>query len=238
MSVRRIKQNVLKLLEKSDFEEAKQQLSKLPLKDVVNALFSAICRGEESIHWNGVRCMGYFVARLADEDMEEARIIMRRMLWSLNDESGGIGWGAPEAIAESMVCHEKLAHEYIHMLISYMRGDGEELFQDGNYIEHETLQRGLMWGISRLAAFKPTMLLERGVVDDLIPYLDSGDPVVRGLAVVSLASLKSAGNVGKIKSLADDVSQLDFFQGNRMRTATVSQLVNEALEGSRIEVKQ
>eukprot|EP00362_Geleiidae_sp_MMETSP1317_P000447 CAMPEP_0201284794 /NCGR_PEP_ID=MMETSP1317-20130820/84991_1 /ASSEMBLY_ACC=CAM_ASM_000770 /TAXON_ID=187299 /ORGANISM="Undescribed Undescribed, Strain Undescribed" /LENGTH=71 /DNA_ID=CAMNT_0047606373 /DNA_START=1077 /DNA_END=1289 /DNA_ORIENTATION=- len=71
--------------------------------------------------------------------MEEARIVMRRMLWSMNDESGGIGWGVPEAMAEVMTCNKGLAEEYIHMLISYMREDGEELFQDGNFLEHESL---------------------------------------------------------------------------------------------------
>jgi hypothetical protein len=44
--------------------------------------------------------MGEVMAHLADKDMESARVIMRRLMWSLNDESGGIGWGAPEAMGE------------------------------------------------------------------------------------------------------------------------------------------
>ena len=60
--------------------------------------------------------MGASLARLADADMEAARIVMRRLLWSLNDESGGIGWGAPESMAEAMCRHQGLALEYAHML--------------------------------------------------------------------------------------------------------------------------
>jgi len=36
------------------------------------------------------------------------------------------------------------------MLVSYMREDGPEAFQDGNFIELPMLQRGLLWGIGRL----------------------------------------------------------------------------------------
>ena len=38
--------------------------------------------------------MGLLAADLAGQDMEEARELMRRLMWSLNDESGSSGWGA------------------------------------------------------------------------------------------------------------------------------------------------
>ena len=71
--------------------------------------------------------MGAVVEKLAWEDMEGARVIMRRLMWSLNEESGGIGWGAPEAMAEIMARHLELAREYSHMLISYMDYEGNFL---------------------------------------------------------------------------------------------------------------
>jgi len=57
--------------------------------------------------------------------MESARVIMRRLMWSLNDESGGIGWGAPEAMGEIMARHEQLTKEYSAILGSYIREDGK-----------------------------------------------------------------------------------------------------------------
>ena len=57
------------------------------------------------------------------------------------------------------------------MLISYMREDGEELCQDGNYLEHPLLQRGLLWGVARLSRCRPHVLLERGAGPDILPYL-------------------------------------------------------------------
>jgi hypothetical protein len=170
------------------------------------------------------------VARLADEDMEEARVVMRRLLWSLNDESGGIGWGAPEALAEIMVRHRGLAEEYLHMLVSYLRPDGAEPFQDGNYLEHEGLQRGLLWGIGRVAAVRPNMLQEKGVADDLLLYLSSADPGVRGLAALALGHLQAAEHRRLLERLRDDPAQVRYYDNDRLRTLSVGELADRAIE--------
>jgi len=228
MGGRHLKNKILGLMENSSFERIQAELDGLPVRDVIHALFSAICRSNDTVHWNGVRCMGLSVAQLADENMEDARIIMRRLLWSLNDESGGIGWGAPESLAEIMFRHEGLAGEYIHMLVSYMREDGNELFQDGNYLEHETLQRGLLWGVGRLAEKRPQMLVELGAPSDLLPYLKSADANVRGLAVRALGLLRAEGSLEAISALLDDTGKVSFFDGERMRMATLGEVALEA----------
>lgn len=229
MSGRKIKSTVMQLLAGQNLEVIQYQLTAMDVKDVLHALFSGICRSEENLHWNAVACMGPAVARLAKHDMEEARIVMRRLLWSLNDESGGIGWGAPEAMAEIMACHKGLAEEYVHMLISYMREDGEELFQDGNYLEHEVLQRGLLWGVARLAATRPQMLLQRNVVNDLLPYLQSSDALVRGMAAKSLGLLGSGDVVDQLQSLQGDNEVVRFFESGAVCSVTVSELASQAV---------
>ena len=230
MSGRKVKATVLRLLAGSDLDSIHSRLSAMNVREVLHALFSGICRSEENVHWNAVACMGPTVARLAEQDMEEARVIMRRLLWSLNDESGGIGWGAPEAMAEIMACHQSLAEEYIHMLVSYMREDGEELFQDGNYLEHEVLQRGLLWGVARLAAVRPDMLLQRGVINDLLPYLQSPDPGVRGLAARSLGLLKAEDAVDQLQSLREDNELVRFFDAGSVHSVSVADLSSQALD--------
>ncbi len=167
-------------------------LASYPAQEAINALFPALCRTEARLRWRAVSCMGRSVARLAGEDMEAARVVMRRFLWSLNDESGGIGWGAPESMAEAMCLHQGLAQEYVHMLVSYMREDGEELHQDGNYLEHPLLQRGLLWGIARLSACRPQLLHQRHAAADILPYLRAEDAEIRALACLALGRLRHA----------------------------------------------
>ena len=65
----------------------------LPARQVVNPLFSFLYNTDELLKWKAVTALGAVVSNLASHDMESARIVMRRLIWNLNDESGGIGWG-------------------------------------------------------------------------------------------------------------------------------------------------
>ncbi len=46
---------------------------------------------------------------------------MHRLMWSLNDESGSIGWGVPEAVAEIMANHDGAAEKYAYILVCLRR---------------------------------------------------------------------------------------------------------------------
>ncbi|MEA2114076.1 MAG: HEAT repeat domain-containing protein [Thermodesulfobacteriota bacterium] len=230
MSTRKIKKQVLALLAEPDLDLIHKELGQWAAKDVVNALFSGICRCEESVHWHAVSAMGIMVARLANEDMEEGRIIMRRMLWILNDESGGIGWGAPESMAEIMSLHDGLAREYVHMLISYMREDGDEIWQDGNYLEHEMLQQGLLWGAGRLALSRRQLVLEKGMLQDLPSYLDAADGTVRGLAARAMGLLGTAACLDRLQELRTDDFPVRLYEDGRLTTVTVGDLAGQALQ--------
>ena len=43
------------------------------------------------ISWRAVEAMGLAAGRISDEDPEYVRVHLRRLMWLLNDESGGIG---------------------------------------------------------------------------------------------------------------------------------------------------
>jgi HEAT repeat protein len=229
MSSRKIKQEVLALLASTDLDRICREVQIFAEKDLVNPLFSALSRPEEIVRWHAISVFGQVVPRLADQDLEAARIVMRRFLWSLNDESGGIGWGAPEAMAEIMLHHERLADEYLHMLISYLRPDGPLEHQDGNFLELPSLQCGLLWGIGRLAEQRAATLTSRGVVADLLPYLQSADGSVRGLAVWSLGHLRAVAFRDALLQLAADNSQVRLYQQGQIQLFSVAELVKNAL---------
>ena len=230
MSSRSIKNEVLALLKGQDLAAIIEALERYAPKDTVNVLFSAICREDPHIRWFAVSCMGEAVARLAAQEMEEARIVMRRMMWSLNDESGGIGWGVPESMAEAMCRHAGLAEEYVHMLISYMREDGEEICQDGNYIEHPLLQRGLLWGVARMSSCRPRLLVARGAGADIPPYLQAEDGETRGLAVLAAGHLHLNATEGALRGLIQDTTPLTLYWEGAFQSTTVGELALSALE--------
>ncbi len=150
MGMRKLKLKVYDLLNMQDEEKAMAEILAIQGSRVVNPLFSFIQHTSEYIKWRAVRAIGKVVANMAVHNMESARIIMRRLMWSLNDESGGIGWGAPEAMGEIMAQNERLALEYHHMLLSYVD-------EKGNFLEYEPLRKGAVWAIKRLTAARPDM---------------------------------------------------------------------------------
>ncbi len=143
--------------------------------------------------------MGRVVKELADKDMESARIVMRRLLWNLNEESGGIGWGAAEAMAEIMAAHDGLASEYAPMFLSYFN-------PQGNFLEYELLQRGLLWGLVRLARTKPQLVA--GVAPYLDNFLNSSDATVRGLAAWAAGLVAAHDTSSRLSELLNDYSEL------------------------------
>jgi hypothetical protein len=217
---RSLKKKLFDLLNQGDLEKALVEIGRLPPRQIINPLLSFIQSGNERVKWGAVKAMGVVVNQLADRDLEAARVIMRRLMWSLNDESGGIGWGSPEAMGEILAAHSGLAQEYSLILLSYAR-------VDGNYLEHEGLQRGLLWGIGRLSEKRPELI--RGAAGILLPYLESRDEVIRGQAarIMGLLQVKEARPL--LRELKGDDSSLVIMVGNELTSVRVKDLAEEAL---------
>jgi hypothetical protein len=220
-SGRALKKKVLALLSSDHPEEGLKEISGLPPRQVINPLFSFLLHTSPSIRWAAVSAFGAVVSRLARVDMESARIIMRRLMWQLNDESGGIGWGCPEALGEIMACHEGLAREFARVLVSYID-------EQGNFLEYEPLQQGALWGVMRLARSRPERVKE--AESHLKAFLSAPDTVPRALALLALGPLGAKGALGAIASLAEDHREVEIYLDGRFRTFRVSDLAGEAVK--------
>jgi len=147
-------------------------------------------------------------------------VIMRRLMWSLNDESGGIGWGAPEAMAEAIARNRGMAEEFSSIFVSY-------LDPDGNFLEYPPLQRGLLWGIARIAAVRPESMAP--AVAYLRPYLESADADTRGLAS-SVAGLLGAEALRPLlESLVRDEAEVRVYGEDHITRHSVGELAQKAL---------
>ena len=211
---------MLQLLLAEDFAKGLAEIRRLPARKAVGPLFSYLCSLDESVKWRSVTAMGTILADLAASDLESARVVMRRFIWNLNDESGGIGWGCPESMAEAMARHEKLAAEYGCILLSYIQ-------PDGNYLEHEGLQRGVLWGVGRLAHRRPQCM--QTAAGCLFPYMRSPDPYLRGLAVWAVGPMLNAETVRYLQRLAGDPAELMLYRNEELTQYSVGHLAREAL---------
>ena len=218
---RQLKREIKKLLLQKDFQRGLAEVAALPPRKAVNPLFSFLCSTDDTLKWRSVTAMGEVVDRLAQKDTESARVIMRRLMWHLNDESGGIGWGCPETMGEIMARNKNLADEFWCILISYAR-------PDGNFLEHETLQRGLLWGIGRLAHARPQLLKDSGAW--LLPFLQAADPNLRGLAAWTVGALRHQGAKTLLKKLATDTAIVNIYLDRQLMSCSVAELATSALK--------
>jgi len=220
ISGRQLKQQIRQLLQSENGDNRLDEIRRLPLKQAVSPLFSFLCSIDEQVKWRAVTALGMVVSDLAASDMESARVVMRRFIWNLNDESGGIGWGCPESMAEVMAQNERLAKEYGSILISYIQ-------PEGNYLEHEVLQRGVLWGVGRLAHARPQYT--RTIGGYLIAYMESGDQILRGLAAWAAGPAGGAETITRLKELADDQARLMLYRNRKFEYYSVGELAREAL---------
>jgi hypothetical protein len=187
----------------------------LPGRKVINPLLSFLFHPEEIIKWRAVTAIGVVMAHLAESDMESARNIMRRLIWSLNDESGGIGWGSAEAMGEIMARHERLAAEYGTILLSYLR-------PDCNPLENRLLERGVLWGVGRLAQSRPQML--EGCAVHVLPYLRSDDGVHRAMAAWCLGFMTQDLPKEVLQPLLEDRTEVSIFESGELHRCRVADL--------------
>jgi hypothetical protein len=219
---RKLKRKIFHLLEQKDFTNALEQIRNYPLKSSIGPLFSFFYNKDDQIRWRAITAMGTIVSQLADSDIESGRVVMRRLMWSLNDESGGIGWGSPEAMGEIMARNSRLADEYRNIFISY-------LCEEGNYVEYEMLQRGVLWGFGRLAHARPELLYSCSSL--LVPYLSSSDSNLNGFAAWAAGPLDLSPVRDYLEKLLDDHSVIKIFLNLELVDQKVSRLAHDSLEG-------
>jgi len=179
---RKTKHKVGKILLESHQRTAMGMLAQIPDAQLVGPLFSHFYHKDELIKFRSIAAMGALVSRMGQKNMEKARIVMRRIMWNLNDESGGIGWGSPEAMGEICCQSPELAQEFKSILFSY-------LDPKGNFLEHEALQRGVLWGIGTYLESSPIDLDEK-TREFLSGHLHSLDPVKIGYALRALINAR------------------------------------------------
>ena len=213
---------VLECLENADHEARFRDLYRChPGRRLFRPLLSFI-RRDDGIKWRAVGALGVLTSELAGTDRESAREVVRQLIWSTTEESGNIPWGVPEALGEILARHEGLAEEYSDMLLSLMR-------EEGNFLEHEPLQRGVLWGLGRLAQVRPELLGEKGAVEHLGKYLHSGDDAVRGLAVRAVGLLGAHRYRPVVVDHMNDPAEVEVYLDGEPAILKVSDLAREAL---------
>lgn len=248
---RSLKASLRTILESPDWQAQAPAIVATHGRQALGPLFSFLLLGGE-MKWRAAVVMGQVASVMASAHMEDARVLMRRFMWHMNEESGNIGWGIPEAMAECLAADRRLATEYHRILISYIR----DMDRDSNFCDHAALRRSCYWAVGRLAQAWPD--LASGAVEPLVEGLQDEDAICRGNAAWALGAycmaVKAAGEgyreggkhvveakataippelwtvaCERLRALQGDATEVEFFEEGAVRHATVGEVAAATL---------
>ena len=200
------KQKVIVLLQERQFNELAELVVKK--RGLLQYLQRLLYNRGELICWRAIEGFGWGADKLAEEDPEFVRDMLRRQMWSANDESGGIGWSAPEVMAEIIYHRPQMFEEFASIVISFL----DELM----------LRQGVLWAAGRMAQARPELVL--WAVPELSCLVDDPDPVVRGYTLRFLGIIEEKIDPAKLKVLAGDRSRVPVYENGELSETTVGRL--------------
>lgn len=188
---------------------------------VANGLIGLLTDSNETIKWRAVKALGKVTDRLFSEDPEKVRKVIRQLIWNLNDESGGIGWGMPEALGEILAEVPALQKEYLGLLTAYIS-------EDRCFLENVHLQTGVVWGLGRIKIIDEKNKAKG--LPFLLKALHHQNPLLRGMAVWTLGEIRASEAVPILKTLQKENGMIKIFIDNRIQEKPLRQWAEEALK--------
>ena len=128
-----------------------------PPLSLANALFACLTEGGTMAE-RAAFAMGGVMARVYADAPEDAKNIVRRFMWHMNEESGNIGWGIPEAFGETLAQVPPLADTFRRVLLHYIYDAPEE--KSTGFCDHAPLRISCYHAIARLLEARPDFVHE------------------------------------------------------------------------------
>ncbi len=225
-SYKQLKRQVSEILSSDRWESRWEELAAVNPQKLIAPLFSALYSSDPRIKWHAVSCFGRTTSELASYNMEKARIVMRRCIWNLNDESGGIGWGSPEVMAETMTHNRQLANEYHKILFSFIQDkEGAD-----NFLEYPPLRSGAYWGVARLSQVLPDFV--QAFSDVLTNSLkQEQNAYILGCTALSFNYINSEDNEtdALLRDLVQRSDEITLYWNRSFRSTSLSEISSLAL---------
>lgn len=171
------------------------------------------------IAWRAVEAMGVAADRVADQDPDLVLEQLRGLYWLVSEESGGICWHAPQAMAELVRQRPKRFSEYIPITVWLLTEMAEE--------DLAHFRPGILWAIGRLGSIAGDEI--DGLMPSIEACLDHADPQVRGMAVWCLEQVGRPEVLHGHADLFADGGRVALYENGDLSLTTVSDLVLRAV---------
>jgi hypothetical protein len=162
-----IKRTIQRALEQNDLDAVVSlvQQHRRALSQLVRIAYDK----ETLAGWRAIKAIGRVAKALVKTDEEFLRMTIRKLLWSLSDESGGIGWAAPEILGEIVSADPEKFSDIIPLIA--------EVYE----IEEQVFRPGVVYALMRIAETAPELVLNYQKI--IIRSLMDNDPLLRTFAI-------------------------------------------------------
>jgi len=148
---------------------------------VITFLSRRIASDQPQEKWRAVSALGAMVQNPQVVNSEKVTELLRRFFWALNDESGAVPHGVPEAIAEVLSVRPEQQEVFLPKLCALLTE--EELQQTG------AIERGAVWAMGRLGRVVGERAPDAVFALEILAR-EHEDPETRALAERALHSVK------------------------------------------------
>jgi hypothetical protein len=171
---------------------------------------------DESLRWPAIETAGQLMQLWWKSGRQEkVRSYIRTLFWSMNDESGGIGWSAPQTIAEAISLVPELIDPYGSMMIAYSIGE-------------PPLTKGCLWGIGQLGVkIAPYLNFFR---DEILAVFGSDDVEILGLAAWALGEAGFIHALPYLKKLFSRTERVRIYIEGNFREKTLGRWAEGAIK--------
>ncbi|MCL5024286.1 MAG: HEAT repeat domain-containing protein [Nitrospirae bacterium] len=184
-------------------------------KSVFRVLISSAYDKDDLLCWRAIEAMGRAAGAVATKDPVTVRNIVQRLIWSVSDESGGIGWSAPEMLGEIALHCPETCGDIPSIILSFHT---EEIFL-----------KGVLWAIGRIAGAEVDGMQGSGGI--VLAALNHRDPSVRGLALYALGRSDVSEAEGKVKEMVYDEGRFRIYEGHELVETKVGDMARRVLDG-------
>ena len=183
-------------------------------KGTLRWLISLSYDKEDIVSWKAMEAVGFIARDFSGDRVRVIREITRRLIWSMSDESGGIGWSAAEILGEIIRNNPDEFNDLIPIVWSFRE---EEMFRPGS-----------VWAMGRIAEIRPDLV--NFIVKDLQEIMDDKNPFARGYAAWVAGILGDMNLSEALRKLLADESQIIFYFEGRLLKKTVGEIAKEAID--------
>lgn len=210
-----LKQSLHAALEKNDLD-AVVTLAKADRR-ALSLLVRLTYDKETLVGWRAIKAVGLAAQELVKADYEFLRETARKLLWSLSDESGGIGWAAPELLGEIVSADPARFCDVIPLIASVYD------------VEEEVFRPGVLYALAWIAEAAPERILS--YTDLFLQGLSDQNPLTRIYALIALHNLGILRQdvMDRIQALETDTAEAWVYQGTGFKNIMVKELANQII---------